>query len=327
MKHTKRFLLILLCAFLVTGCGVKLENGEEAIVSFKDGDGISAQEYYDLLKDKYGVVDLIDLIDTKLLENEYDVTDEEKSYINQIVSSIKSEAGDSYLEYIQYYYGVSSEKDFEEYIRLNYRRNEWIQDYAESKVSEKAINEYYEKEVIGDITASHILIMPETTSDMTDDQIKEAEKEALNTAKDIIKKLKNGEDFASLAKKYSDDTANASDGGKLEAFNNFSNFDANFLEAAIELEVGKYSSTPVKSTYGYHIIYKTAEADKPKLDDVKDKIITAVANTNIETDANMYLTALEALREKYEMNIVDTKLSGSYETYLNSLTAGNTETE
>ena len=50
----------------------------------------------------------------------------------------------------------------------------------------------------------------------------------------------------------------------------------NHENAAVKLEVGKYSTEPVESEFGYHIILKTDQKKKPKLKEVKDDIISEI---------------------------------------------------
>lgn len=320
----KKILIFCLCALLLTGCGdVKLENGENAIVSFNNGDGITAQDLYDELKEMYGVNHLVNLIDAKLLDLEYEETTEELEYVQQIVDSVKSESGDEFIDYIEYYYGVNSEEAFEDYIRLNYRRSLWIEDYAREIVTDKQIEDYYNDVYVGDMEVSHILITSDATSDMTDDEKKAAETEAYNKAKEIIEKLNNGEDFATLAKENSDDSGTASDGGVVGTVNYGMNYDEDFVDAAAALEEGKYSSTPVKTQFGYHIIYKTKQNEKESLEDSSDTIRDIIAEESLNNNTLLYSEALEALREKYEMNIVDSDLSSDYEEYLKEITSTN----
>ena len=320
----KKILIFCLCALLLTGCGdVKLENGENAIVSFNNGDGITAQDLYDELKEMYGVNYLVNLIDAKLLDLEYEETTEELEYVQQIVDSVKSESGDEFIDYIEYYYGVNSEEAFEDYIRLNYRRSLWIEDYAREIVTDKQIEDYYNDVYVGDMEVSHILITSDATSDMTDDEKKAAETEAYNKAKEIIEKLNNGEDFATLAKENSDDSGTASDGGVVGTVNYGMNYDEDFVDAAAALEEGKYSSTPVKTQFGYHIIYKTKQNEKESLEDSTDTIREIIANESLNNNTLLYSEALEALREKYEMNIVDSDLNSDYEEYLKEITSTN----
>ena len=147
---------------------------------------------------------------------------------------------------------------------------------------------------------------------MTDDEKDNLNSEAQKKAKEVIVKLNNGEDFAELAKEYSDDTASAKEGGKLGYFNRGEMVSA-FEEAAIALKVGEYSKTPVKTEFGYHIIYKTNQKDKPALKDVKDEIIKTIADEIMNSDQTLYSNALKALREKYEMTIKDSTLKNGYD--------------
>ena len=93
MRNLKRILLVVCCLLLITGCGnVKLKNGENAAVTFKDEEGISSDELYNELKKKNGAETLINMIDTYLLEKEYDTTSDEKDYIKEIITSVKEYA-------------------------------------------------------------------------------------------------------------------------------------------------------------------------------------------------------------------------------------------
>jgi peptidyl-prolyl cis-trans isomerase C len=93
-------------------------------------------------------------------------------------------------------------------------------------------------------------------------------------AKDIIAKLKKGAKFEDLAKKFSKDPGSGAKGGDLD-WANPSNFVKEFTEALIALGKGKFTETPVKSQFGYHIIRldDTREAQLPKFDDVKPQIM------------------------------------------------------
>ncbi len=71
-------------------------------------------------------------------------------------------------------------------------------------------------------------------------------------AKSIIAQLDKGADFATLAKKYSTDPGGAS-GGDLGYFTRDEMVPA-FAAAAFALPVGKYTETPVKTEFGWHVI-------------------------------------------------------------------------
>ncbi|MEG0799189.1 MAG: peptidylprolyl isomerase [Bacilli bacterium] len=322
----KKIILLILSLFLITGCGnVELKNGEQAAVTFKNKDAISSNELYNVLKEKYGTDELVNMIDTFLLEKEYDSTDEEKKYLNDVIESVKSAATKNNItfeEYISQYYGQKNARDFNNYVKLNFKRSQWIKDYGKTLITDSQINTYYENVAIGDISASHILIKPEVKEGATTEEQKAAEEKALATAKDIIVKLNNKENFADLAKKYSADTVSAVKGGVLDPFN-LGQMDKNFEAAAIDLKVGTYSKTPVKSQFGYHIIFKSSQAKKPALKDIKDNIVNTLAEELLENDKTIYLKAIEALRKKYDMNIKDSTLNTGYKNLMEELSKQN----
>lgn len=308
-------LVVLLC---VTGCGKvpKLENGQDAVVTLK-GKDISVDSLYGEMKDRYALSVLLDMLDKQILNDKYKDTDEQKENIEAQISSWISQFGDEnkLLQQTNSAWGISTMDGLKDYLKLQYKRNLAVKDYTKEIVSEDEINKFYDEKIFGDITAKHILIKPETKDDMTDDEKKAAEEEALKKAKEIITKLKNGEDFEELAKNNSDDEATASKGGKLDKFTH-GTMTEEFEEAAKNLEVGKYTTEPVKTTYGYHIILKVKQEDKPKLKVVKDDIIEEIAKDKLNEDSTLQITALEELRKDYKVEIQDKTLKSQYETYL-----------
>ena len=311
----KKIFLVLACVFLLAGCnGVKLTNGENAVVTFNEG-GISSEELYQSLKEAYGAEKLMNLIDTKLLNEKYETDSTEKSYVNQAVKSTKEAAeklNADFELYLQYYYGVSSESEFRDYLSLSYKRNLWVQDYAEEEVTEKQINQYYDEEVVGDIEASHILITVDSKEDATEEEKKEAEQKAYDKAKEVIDKLKNGEDFSKLAKEYSKDSTTADKGGSLGKINT-GDYANEVFEALKNLKDGSYSTSPVKSSYGYHIVYRTSQEDKPELNDDLTKEIRTTIGKEKANETGYSIKALKALREKNNMKFEDAELEKAFE--------------
>ena len=204
-------------------------------------------------------------------------------------------------------------------LSLDYKRNAAVKDYVAKHIEDAEIEEYYNSKTIGKITARHILIKPETKEDMSEDEKKKAEEKAKNEAIDIIKQLNEGKKFENLAKKYSDDAGTKSDGGKLEEFDNESDMDENFLDAAAKLEVGKYTEEPVKSQYGYHIILKEKEKDKPKLKKVKDDIKKTLAEEKLQNSATLQYEALNGYREEKGLKFSDSNLKKEYKKYMDRL--------
>lgn len=318
----KKLICILAVLLLVTSCGKvpKLKNGDEAVVTMKDGD-ISVEELYSEMKEKYALDMLITKIDTAILNNVYKTDDEEKNYIDKQLETIKyyyetyyKSQYKSFQEYLTQN-GVESEDELKENIRLTYKRNKAVKDYVKSIITDKEIEKYYDEEIFGDISASHILIKPEYDDNASDEEKKEAEKKALKEAKEVIAKLKKGEDFAELAKEYSDDSSNSKSGGKLADFNHGQMVEA-FEDAAKELKVGSYTTTPVKTEFGYHIILKTAQKDKPALKEVKDDIISDLTDEKLKDDSTLEVTALVKLRKKHKVEIQDKDIKKLYEAYV-----------
>ena len=118
-----------------------------------------------------------------------------------------------------------------------------------------------------------------------------------------------------MAKEYSKDSS-ASDGGNLGYFNR-GDMGSEFEEAVVKLEVGKYTTEPVKTKFGYHIILKTDQKEKPKLEDIKDDIVTTLSNDLISNTENISAFALDWIREKNNLKIYDAELKIRYDHLMN----------
>ena len=324
----KKLLICLAVLGLTSGCGKvsTLPNGNDALVSFSNTNlGISAGDLYSEVKGT-ALSKLIDMIDTKILLDKYpDKSSDADKYVDEqydlIKTNFKDDKGkfdeEALKKQIYAYYGITDIDKFKDIIRLNYYRTEAVNDYAKKSVTDKQIQKYYDENVYGDISCKHILITPAVTDNMSDEDKTKADKEALQKAKDIIKKLKNGESFDDLAKEYSDDTSNKDKGGDLGYFNTGDMLEE-FEKAAFALKKGKYTTTPVKTKYGYHIILKTDEKEKPSLEDKKEEIIKTLASEAKSNDTALSINALVELRKEYGMNIEDDEMSKLYSTYISN---------
>jgi len=322
----KKIMIISLCLIttLVTGCGkvAQLKNGEE-VVAVIDEKNITADDLYTAVKAKYARDVLIEMIDRTILDKVYKTDDTMTTAVSSEIDYYKEQLSDNFDSYIKSQLGLNSEDELNEFLLLNYKRNLAAEDYVKTIITDEEINTYYNNETVGDIKASHILIKPETTDDMTDEETTVAEEQALATAKEIITKLNSGEDFAALAKEYSDDSS-ATSGGDLGWFNKGDMVDE-FEDAAYALEKGKYTTDPVKTTYGYHIILKTDVKDKPSLEEAKEDIIKSITTSKLaEENTILPYKALSELRKKYELKIEDSELKKQYDAYMKELL---TETE
>lgn len=327
MKINKN-ITIGLCAMtlLLSGCGVaKLKNGEEVVASM-NSKNITANQLYEEMKPKYATNMLIDMIDEIVLEKAYKTDQTMTATINNQVSYYKEQLGDNFSSTIKTNLGLDSESELFDYLLLQYKRSLATEDYVKELLTDIEINAFYENKTVGDIYVSHILIKPETTSTMTDAQITVEEDKAKAKAESIIKELDEGANFVTLAKKYSADTGSAANGGVIGWINkNDANYSEYFRNGAYELAKGKYSSSPVKSEFGYHIIIVTDTKEKASFKDSKDTIKTSIAKTKIAADTTLAYKALIDLRTENKLNIQDSELKKQYDTYMNSLTTSVTE--
>lgn len=285
----------------------KLENGLEPVASI-DGLTVTAEDLYEDMKEIYSVSNLLDIIDNKILEEKYPETDEMNTELND-------QAEKYYNMYNQYYgyskeelltkNGFGSERAFIEYLRLQYRRTQYTDDYIKEQITDKKIEKYYEDKVYGDINTKHILV--KVSSSATDEEKKEAE----NLAKEIITKLNEGKSFDEVKDEYKDKITYEELGYK--AYN--ASLESAYMEAMQKLENNSYTKEPVQTSYGYHVIYRIDQKEKPALEDVKEEIITSLVSEHKSEDTSVQYKALEKMREDAKLKFTDTVLEKKYETY------------
>jgi peptidyl-prolyl cis-trans isomerase C len=123
-------------------------------------------------------------------------------------------------------------------------------------------------------------------------------------AKDVAKRVKKGEDFATLATEKSKDT-NAK-GGDLGFFGRGQMLKP-FEEAAFALDVGQVSE-PVQTQFGWHIIKVEEKRDQPvpTFDQVKEAIRAQL----VQQKAQEIVTGL---RDSAKIEVVDPELKRSME--------------
>ena len=145
----------------------------------------------------------------------------------------------------------------------------YMQEFVKSHpISEDAIKKEYEtvKAQLGDkeYKARHILV--------------ESEAEA----KDIIAKLKKGDKFEDLAKQ-SKDPGSKDRGGDL-GWAAPSSYVKPFSEAMTKLEKGKFTETPVKSDFGYHVIMldDSRELKLPSIEEAKPQLAQRLQQQLVE---------------------------------------------
>jgi len=285
-----------------------LEDGTQPVAEIK-GFTLTADELYEDMKAIYSISSLLDKIDNKILVEKYPETDEMKD-------EVKKEAENYYNIYNSYYgytkeeflfnNGFGSETAFLDYLTLQYRRNAYLEDYTKSLVEESEIEKYYNDEVYGDINTKHILV--KVASDAKDEEKTEAE----NLAKEIISKLNEGKTFDEVKEEYKDKITYEELGYK--SYN--ASLESAYMKEMESLKNNSYSKKPVKTSYGYHVVYRIDQKEKPTLDEVREEIIETLAKTKASKDQNLFYIALDKMRNEAGIMFHDTVLEEKYKTYM-----------
>ena len=240
----------------------------------KDEDSIMSL----MLKDRI-VNELIlkEIINQEVEKRKIEVTEDEiQARKNEIAEKIGSEEK---VEELLKRNNIS-DKHFDKHIENEIKIDKLIEATQSTKVSEKEVKDFYNKNIASfnypeRVRASHILIQVnpaqikqeiiaqdkkgELTSDEIDKKTKEAVDNKMNFTKEVLNKVKaNPENFAALAKQYSDDKVSALKGGDLGFFTR-KDMVKPFADAAFNLKPGTVSDIVV-TDYGNHIIIVTDKA-------------------------------------------------------------------
>jgi peptidyl-prolyl cis-trans isomerase C len=193
----------------------------------------------------------------------------------------------------------------EDEVKAQIKRGLSIKELIDQQVTSKVVitdeesKAYYDKnpqrfKQPEQIKASHILIKVDAKAD-------EAKKaEARQRIEEVQQKLKDGGDFAALAKEYSEGPSSAK-GGDLGYFRH-GQMVKPFEEAALALKPNEVSDV-VETRFGYHLIkvYDNKPEQTLAYADVKDKIIQRLKQEKIEKEAVQYVDKLkkDAKLEKF----------------------------
>ncbi len=187
------------------------------------------------------------------------------------------------------------------YVENDVRMSMHIQEFIKNKVeTDLAISdEELEKAYNEPKTASvrHILFMTQGKTD-------EEKQEVKGKAEEILKRAKDGEDFAALAKEYSEDPGSKDNGGLYEDFGR-GRMVKPFEDASFDLPIGSISDL-VETQYGYHIIKVMDRKNETKpLDEVKTELEARLKQTKRQ--------------ETYETMIEDLKSAANFQEHFDSI--------
>jgi peptidyl-prolyl cis-trans isomerase C len=193
-----------------------------------------------------------------------------------------------------------TESSVRENIRIATMEEKWIvsQVTGEDKADPVEIETTYAKNLKTFMTpekirASHILI--QVFSGDTPAVVAAKEKQA----KDLAKRVAAGEDFATLARQYSEDGDTRTSGGDLGYLDQST--PTVFGDSVLKLKVGEFSE-PIRSKVGFHVV-KVTERVAPTqmtLDQVRNRIITLIEAEKRRVAVQLLLENLRA-KAKIEM--------------------------
>lgn len=152
----------------------------------------------------------------------------------------------------------------------------------------------------GDVLVAHIMIKAPDGMAAPDSII------AFAKIEELYKKIKNGEDFANLAKQFSDDKASASNGGQLPWFGLYK-MPPTFEKAAFDLKNNADFSAPVKTAWGWHIIKRIDRRSIATFESMKSDLKTRVGRDNRAMQGRASLISKVKAENKFS-EITSTKL-------------------
>lgn len=295
--------------YFATSAGLaKLKHGSDTLATV-DGKSISTQTIYDRAKQAYGLSLMINEIDKVMLKDKYQLSEKEEKQVQEeakyymeyeiAMGNVKTE--EEFLEY----YGFKNKEEFLEDIRISFRYNKYLYDYLEAKLEEGAVQKYYEenKETLESYDSEHILV--KTSDTVTDEQ-------AISLANEIITKLNEGKKFSEVVEEYGDKIVHEELGFQGKT----ANLEQAYKDELVALKDGEYSKTPVKTSYGYHVVHKLATST---LEDLRGTIIEILSEDLFTEDANLKYKAYAELRKENNLVIYDEDLNEQYNKYLDKL--------
>ncbi len=358
MNSKKLFATIALSAVLLTGCAVNnkdviitvndkkitQQDFDNAFETFsQQAKGVDLQKdkndpLYLLVKDRV-VNELVvrELVNQEIEKRGIKVTSqEEEQELKNIIDKFGSKER---LQEILRQNGISNDK-FKKDMVAELKMKKLLSMLGDVKVSDGDAKNFYKSnpekfKYPERVRASHILISanpkeirdsitakPENKS-LTDAQITEQVNKQLQLRKDKAQKVlaeaqKNPNNFAKLAREYSEDIASGEKGGDLGFFASTDMVEP-FSKAAFSLKPNKVS-TLVQSDYGYHIILVTdrmkagTEPYEKVKEDIKkylvvEKQVKLLENliTSLKSSANIKFINEDYKPEKIEQKLQQTK--------------------
>ena len=293
-SYMKKIAAVVAVAGVALSTAACSNGGSNSTVASYKGGKITQQQYYDeMKKSQAGKSTLANMIINRALEQQYGKYVSSKK-VDKQYNNYKKQYGSQFSAVLQQNGMTAS--SFKENLKTNLLSEQALKHIKKiSKKQEQQAWKSYQPKV----TVQHILVAKKST------------------AQSIIKQLKDGKSFKSLAKKYSLDTATKNKAGKLPAFDSTDNtLDSSFKTAAFKLKTGEVTSTPVKSQSGYHVIKMISHPAKGKFADHKKTIDDEMAQ-----DQATMKDVISTVLKRADVSIKDSDLKDVLASYVSTTSA------
>lgn len=297
-SYMKKIAAVVAVAGVALSTAACSNGGSNSTVASYKGGKITQQQYYDeMKKSQAGKSTLANMIINRALEQQYGKYVSSKK-VDKQYNNYKKQYGSQFSAVLQQNGMTAS--SFKENLKTNLLSEQALKHIKKiSKKQEQQAWKSYQPKV----TVQHILVAKKST------------------AQSIIKQLKDGKSFKSLAKKYSLDTATKNKAGKLPAFDSTDNtLDSSFKTAAFKLKTGEVTSTPVKSQSGYHVIKMISHPAKGKFADHK-KTIDDEIYASMAQDQAIMKDVISTVLKRADVSIKDSDLKDVLASYVSTTSA------
>lgn len=313
MKKFKKAILPIALSISVIGLAGCSSSGTKYISS-KAGD-VTEKDIVENIGSEQLSKTATSLMVQKILLDKYKNKIDNNLIDEQIKKAEEQYGGKDKFEAVLKQQGFTLDK-YKDGLKVKAAQTLMINDY--NKVTDEQLKEKYEKNK-NQYHLAHILIG--TKSDTNPNGL--SDEDAKKKAEEILEKAKKGDDFATLAKDNSTDTASATKGGDLGWSSKDDNsFVQEFKDAAYSINKGEVSGL-VKTSFGYHII-KVLDTKEQSFDEMKPSLQEKMADEAVAKDSTIVSKAMKQLFEEYQVK-GDTKEA---EAYIKTLfeTSSTTET-
>ncbi|QKS70744.1 peptidylprolyl isomerase [Paenalkalicoccus suaedae] len=264
MKMKKGLLISSLSILLLVACtnedtnegnstnNANTNEASGAVIAETSVGDITEEELMSELRAMYGEQALQTLIQRKIFEAEalnQQVTDEDiDEEIQFLMESMGMEEEEQFYEMMQMQ-GIPNEEVLRQQVTQHLVLASIVGDPEE--VDDETLRAEYDQGQ--EVEARHILVSEE------------------ELANELVDRLNDGEDFATLAEEYSVDPGSAAEGGNLGSFGR-GTMTPPFEKAAFNLAEGEISE-PIESQFGYHIIEVTGRTPfEQEFEEVVDQL-------------------------------------------------------